>query len=290
VCDLASVNLTKWDEFKDNEEFIELSLLFLDCNLEQYIEDASGKIGFESAINFAKKARLLGLGVLGWHTYLQSKMIPFNSLTSKAWIRKIGTKFQVDGNNYNRKWGEILGNPEWCDYNRNTTLFAIAPTTTNSLVSGGVSQGIEPIICNAWVQKSAKGTFIRKNKHFQKLMQKKYKEYDTELLWNDIMVKHQGSVQHLDFLTNDEKEVFLTAYELNQLELVKNAAIWQQYVDQGISLNLFFPADVDPKWFNKVHLTAWEEGIKSLYYVRTESILSRNMKSSTFSDCLHCEG
>jgi ribonucleoside-diphosphate reductase alpha chain len=121
-------------------------------------------------------------------------------------------------------------------------------------------------------------------------MQKKYKEYDTESLWNDIMVRHQGSVQHLDFLTDDEKEVFLTAYELNQLELVKNAAIWQQYVDQGISLNLFFPADVDPKWFNKVHLTAWEEGIKSLYYVRTESILSRNMKSSTFSDCLHCEG
>lgn len=290
VCDLASLNLSKWDEFKDDPEIIELSLLFLDCNLELYINEANGKIGFECAVNFAQKARSLGLGVLGWHTLLQSKMIPFNSISSRGFIKKITSKLQNDGIFYNEKWGKILGNPEWCDSNRNTTLFAIAPTTTNSLVSGGVSQGIEPIVSNAWVQKSAKGTFIRKNRHFQRLIQKKYKEFDTDELWNEIMVKYQGSVQHLDFLTEEERDVFLTAYEINQLELVKSAALWQQVIDQGISLNLFFPADVDPKWCNKVHLTAWEEGLKSLYYVRTESILSRNMKSSTFSDCLYCEG
>lgn len=289
VCDLASVNLSKWFEFKDDVDFIENSLLFLDVNLEEYIENAKGKIGFDCAVRFSEKARALGLGVLGWHTLLQSKQIPFNSFSARALIKQIGNKFQNDGNIYNKKWGEILGSPEWCDENRNSTLYAFAPTTTNALVSGGVSQEIEPIVCNAWIQKSAKGTFIRKNKHFQKLMQKKYKEFDTEQFWNSIMVEYKGSVQHLEFLTEEEKEVFLTAYEINQLELVKNAALWQQFIDQGISLNLFFPSDVDPKWMNKVHLTAWEEGLKTLYYVRTESILSREMKGSTFSDCLYCE-
>lgn len=289
VCDLASVNLSKWNEWKDDVEFIESCLLFLDVNLEEYIESAQSRIGFDAAVKFSQKARALGLGVLGWHTFLQSKQIPFNSFSARGLIKQIGTKLQSEGNIYNKKWGEILGHPEWCDENRNSTLFAIAPTTTNSLVSGGVSQGIEPIVCNAWIQKSAKGTFIRKNRHFQKLMQKKYKEFDNEQFWNSIMVEFKGSVQHLDFLTEEEKEVFLTAYEINQLELVKNAASWQQFIDQGISLNLFFPSDVDPKWLNKVHLTAWEEGLKTLYYVRTESILSREMKGSTFSDCLYCE-
>ena len=290
VCDLASVNLAKWDEWKDDTEFIELSLLFLDVNLQEFIVNAKTAIGFEHAVRFAEKSRALGLGVLGWHTLLQSKSIPFNSIAARGLINKIGLKFHSEGQLYNKKMGLLLGNPEWCDENRNTTLFAIAPTTTNSLVSGGVSQGIEPIICNSWVQKSAKGTFVRKNKHFQKLIEEKYAEHNTDEFWDSIMTKYKGSVQHVPFLTDHEKEVFLTSYEINQLELVKNAAVWQKYIDQGISLNLFFPADVDPKWLNKVHLTAWEEGVKTLYYVRTESILSRNMKGSTFSDCLYCEG
>lgn len=290
VCDLASLNLSKWDEWKDDPEFIENCLLFLDVNLEEFIEKAKDINGFEKAVNFASRSRMLGLGVLGWHTLLQSKNLPFNSIPSQGLIRKIAGKMKTDGNVYNKKWGKILGNPEWCDENRNIALFAIAPTTTNSLVSGGVSQGIEPLICNAWVQKSAKGTFIRKNKFFETLMETKYPDKNTEQFWNALMSDYKGSVQELDFLTESEKEVLLTAYEINQLELVKCAAIWQQYIDQGISLNLFFPADVDPKWLNKVHLTAWEEGVKTLYYVRTESILSRNMKGSTFSDCLYCEG
>jgi ribonucleoside-diphosphate reductase alpha chain len=290
VCDLASLNLTKWQEWKDENNFIENCLLFLDVNLEEFIIQASAINGFQKATNFAKRSRMLGLGVLGWHTLLQSKNIPFNSIAARGLIKQIAGKMKYDGELYNKKWGGLLGSPEWCDENRNISLFAIAPTTTNSLVSGGVSQGIEPIICNTWVQKSAKGTFIRKNKYFQRLIERKYKEYNTEQFWNSLMVEYKGSVQHLDFLTDDEKEIFLTAYEINQLELVKSAGIWQQYIDQGISLNLFFPSDVDPKWLNKVHLTAWQEGIKTLYYVRTESILSRTMKGSTFSDCLYCEG
>lgn len=289
VCDLASLNLTKWDEFKGNEEFIEDCLLFLDVNLEEFISSAKGVPGFKNSVRFAEKSRALGLGVLGWHTLLQQKKYPFVSLATRGLANQIGSYMSKAGKAYNEKWGIILGNPEWCDSNRNTTLFAIAPTTSNSLVSGGVSQGIEPIVANAWIQKSAKGTFIRKNKQFQKLIERKYSEYNTQQFWDHLTTDLKGSVQTLHFLTEEEKELFLTAYEINQLELVKQAAIWQKYIDQGISLNLFFPADVEGKWLNKVHLTAWEEGIKTLYYVRTESITSRDMKGNTFSDCVFCE-
>jgi ribonucleoside-diphosphate reductase alpha chain len=290
VCDLASINMIYIDEIMKDPEFIELSLLFLDTNMSYFISQAKGKAGFGNAVRFAEKSRLLGLGILGWHTYLQKKKTPFVSLQSRALSNRIGSWMKDQGEAYNKKYGKILGKPEWCDENRNLALFAIAPTTTNSLVSGGVSQGLEPIVANAWVQQSAKGTFIRRNHNFERLISKKYSEHNTFEFWNKLAVEHKGSCQWCDFLTDEEREVFLTAYEINQLELVKQAAIWQKYVDQGISLNLFFPADVEPKWFNKVHYTAWEEGLKSLYYVRTESILSRDMKGSTFEECIFCEG
>ena len=290
VCDLSSLNLAKWDEWKNDKELVELSLLFLDTNLEEFIVNAKGKKGLTNAVKFAEKARAIGLGVLGLATLLQSKMTPFISIQTRGLINTIANKLYNEGQEYNLKYGKLLGNPEWCDENRNLTLFAIAPTTTNSLISGGVSQGIEPIICNAYVQKSAKGTFLRKNPHFEKLLKNKYEQYNTSEVWNNIAVEYKGSVQHLPFLTDEEKEVFLTAYEINQLELIKNAALWQKKIDQGISLNLFFPSDVEPKWLNKCHITAWEEGIKALYYVRTDSILSKDMKSSTFDDCVFCEG
>lgn len=290
VCDLASLNMDRYDEWKRNHAFIEDALLFLDVNLEEFIQVARNKKGYESSVRFAKQSRALGLGVLGWHTYLQKRNIPFISLAARGLINEIGKRMKTEGENYNRKWGKLLGTAPWCDENRNTTLFAIAPTTTTSLVMGGVSQGIEPIVANAFVQKSAKGTFIRKNRQFEQLMKQKYPEHNSEAFWTRLAVDLKGSVQGLEFLTAEERETFLTAYEINQLELVKNAAAWQKYIDQGISLNLFFPADVDPKWFSKCHMTAWEEGIKSLYYVRTESILSRNMTQNTFSDCVFCEG
>lgn len=290
VCDLASINMIYIDEIMKDPEFIELSLLFLDTNMSYFISQAESKPGFGNAVRFARKSRLLGLGILGWHTYLQKKKTPFVSLQSRALSNRIGSWMKDQGEAYNKKYGKLLGKPEWCDENRNLALFAIAPTTTNSLVSGGVSQGLEPIVANAWVQQSAKGTFIRRNHNFERLISKKYSEHNTFEFWNKLAVEHKGSCQWCEFLTPEEKEVFLTAYEINQLELVRQAAIWQKYVDQGISLNLFFPADVEPKWFNKVHYTAWEEGLKSLYYVRTESILSREMKGSTFEDCVFCEG
>jgi ribonucleoside-diphosphate reductase alpha chain len=288
VCCISSTNLIHWDAIKKDKEYFEYAYLFLDVNLEEFIANARGKRGFENAIRFAEKSRAIGLGVLGFHSLLQSKMAPFVSLQARGIISEIGKKMREDGNAYNKKYGEILGNPEWCDENRNLTLQAIAPTTTNSLISGGVSQGIEPIVANSFIQKSAKGTFIRKSKYFEKLIKEKYPEKDTFEFWKEIEEVYKGSVQHLDFLTEEEKEVFLTAYEINQLELIRNASIWQQYIDQGISLNLFFPADVSPKWFSKCHIEAWKMGIKTLYYVRTESILSRNMSNNTFSDCTLC--
>lgn len=288
VCCISSINLIHWDEIKRDKEFFEYAYLFLDVNLEEFIANARNKRGFENAIRFAEKSRAIGLGVLGYHSYLQSKMVPFVSLQARGIISDIGKRISADGNIYNKKYGQILGCPEWCDENRNLTLQAIAPTTTNSLISGGVSQGIEPIVANSFIQKSAKGTFIRKSKYFEKLISEKYPEHNTFEFWKSIEEDYKGSVQHLDFLTADEKEVFLTAYEINQLELIRNASLWQKYIDQGISLNLFFPADVNPKWFSKCHIEAWKMGIKTLYYVRTESILSRNMKSDTFSDCIMC--
>lgn len=288
VCGISSINLIYWDKIKHDKEFLEYCYLFLDVNLEEFIENAKNSIGFENAINFTKKSRAIGLGVLGFHTLLQNKMIPFVSLQSRGLISEIGKKLQNEGIIYNKKYGELLGSPEWCDENRNLTLNAIAPTTTNSIISGGVSQGIEPIVANAFIQKSAKGTFIRRNRSFEKLLKKKYPEKDTPEIWKEIEENYKGSIQHLDFLTSEEKEVFLTAYEINQLELIRNASIWQKYIDQGISLNLFFPSDVNPKWFSKCHIEAWEMGIKTLYYVRTESILSRNMKNNTFSECVLC--
>ena len=169
-------------------------------------------------------------------------------------------------------------------------MFAIAPTTTTSLVQGGVSQGIEPIVSNSWIQKSANNTFIRYNNQFKHLVETKYPEYNTAEFWEDMATTHQGSVQHLDWLTELEKEVFLTAYEINQLELVNNVALWQKYIDQGISCNLFFQPGTDAKWVNKVHLNAWEKGLKSLYYVRTDSILNQYMGENSFKDCVFCEG
>jgi len=290
VCDLASVNIAKYDEWKNDNDFIEHALLFLDVNLQEFIENAKNVEGFENAVRFAEKSRLLGLGWLGFHAYLQQNNIPFISFATKNLIKAIGSKLKKEGDVYNKKYGKLLGAPEWCDTNRNLCLFAIAPTTTTSLVMGGVSQGIEPIIANAFIQKSSKGTFIRRNKNFEKLIREKYPEKDTPEFWNTIETTYKGSVQHCEFLTDLEKEVYLTAYEINQLELVKQAAIMQQYVDQGISLNLFFPSDVEGKWLSNVHLEAWKQGLKTLYYLRTESIASRNMNSSTFNDCYYCEG
>ena len=289
VCCLSSLNLAKYREWENNPDFIKHCILFLDCVMEEFIEGAKGTKGFENAVRFAQKSRALGLGVLGWHTLLQKENLPFISFAARGLINRIGKKLQSEVWEASRELTKTFDIPEWCIDNRHTHCTAIAPTTTNSLIQGGVSQGIEPIVSNYFVQKSAKGTFIRKNPQFQKLIETKYPQHNTQEMWTTVR-DAKGSVQHLQFLTDAEKEVFLTAYEINQLELVKSVGVWQKYIDQAISTNLFFPADVPSKWVNQVHLEAWKQKLKTLYYIRTESIASRTMKSDTFSDCVYCEG
>jgi ribonucleoside-diphosphate reductase alpha chain len=288
VCCLSSLNVARYKDWQDHTSFIQDVILFLDCVMEDFITRAKNLVGFENAVRFAEKLRPLGLGVLGWHTFLQNEGLPFISLGARGYINKIGKKLKEEGERASRQLGKTLGIPEWCDDSRNSMLFAIAPTTSNSLLSGGVSQGIEPLIANAWVQKSAKGTFLRKNRTLEALLQ--VKEQDTDETWESIQ-KNNGSVQQLSFLTEEEKEVYLTAVEINQLDLIDFASVWQGHIDQGISLNLFFPADVNPKFYNQCHISAWQKGIKTLYYVRSESVAARNLRANTFSEsCKFCEG
>jgi ribonucleoside-diphosphate reductase alpha chain len=145
---------------------------------------------------------------MGWHTYLQDKDLPFISITSKNLMEEIGSYMKTKGDEYNIKYGKIFGSPEWCDFNRNLCLFAIAPTTNTALVLGGVSQEIEPIVCNAWIQKSAKGTFIRRNSRLVRLMETKYLEHNNEEFWNNLAIKYKGSIQNFSFFTDDEKRYF----------------------------------------------------------------------------------
>jgi len=185
---------------------------------------------------------------------------------------------------------ELYGEPLWCAGTglRNTHLRAVAPTVSNSKLSGNVSPGIEPWAANVFTEQSAKGTFIRKNPTLEKLLRKKGK--NNKDVWNKIL-EDGGSVQDLDFLTDEEKDVYKTFKEINQLELVKQAGIRQQFIDQSVSLNLAFPKEATPKWINKVHMEAWKRGIKTLYYMRTESVLRGDIAAKALDEnCMACDG
>jgi ribonucleoside-diphosphate reductase alpha chain len=239
------------------------------------------------------------LGVLGWHTYLQEKGIPFEGLLAQFETRKIFSQIKIESERASMALAEIYGEPLWCVGTgmRNTHLRAIAPTVSNSKLGGNVSPGIEPWAANVFTEQSAKGTFIRKNPSLKKLL-RKYK-LDNEKTWGKIL-KDGGSVQGLKELDkimvgkyNDipAKEVFKTFKEINQLELVNQAGIRQQYIDQSVSLNLAFPSVASPKWVNKVHMEAWKKGIKTLYYMRTESVLRGDIADQAMDeDCLACDG
>ena len=239
----------------------------------------------------AKKGRALGLGVLGWHTFLQSKGLPFNSVASTAWTNTIFSQIRSEAEAASRKLAEEYGEPEWCRGTgmRNTHLLAIAPTVSNSTISGGVSAGIEPIPANIYTFNSNKGTFIRKNPVLEKYLEEK--GHSTEEVWQQIL-RDRGSVANLpeDIMPVEDKEVFLTFAEINQLGLVEQAGIRQKYIDQAMSLNLAFDPTDSPKFINLVHMTAWKLGIKTLYYLRTDSVINGDIGSRTSEDCLSCDG
>ena len=297
VCCLSSLNLAKYEEWK-NTNIIHDAIWFLDGVLEEFIQRAKYRYGFENAVRSAEKGRALGLGVLGWHTYLQDKGIPFEGLLAQFETRRIFSQIKIESERASRGLAETYGEPLWCRGTgmRNTHLRAIAPTVSNSKLSGNVSPGIEPWAANIFTEQSAKGTFIRKNPTLKKILRKH--KLDNEKIWNKIL-QDGGSIQGikaLDKITYGShdipvKEIFKTFKEINQLELVNQAGIRQQYIDQSVSLNLAFPSVATPKWINKVHLEAWKKGIKTLYYVRTESVLRGDIAQQAMDEnCLACDG
>lgn len=317
VCCLSSVNLAKYDEWKDTD-LIYTATWFLDGVLEEFIQRAKYMRGFENSVRSAEKGRALGLGVLGWHTYLQDRNIPFDSLTGQFETRKIFSQIKIESERASRDMATEYGEPLWCVGTgmRNSHLRAIAPTVSNSKLSGNVSPGIEPWAANVFTEQTAKGTFIRKNNTLERFLD--HADLNTKYVWDKIL-EDGGSVQGIDMLDGwygkhgtvgdyinqeqfdaldkiqqDEytpiKEVFLTFKELNQMELVKQAGVRQQYIDQAVSLNLAFPKEATPKFINQVHLEAYKQGVKTLYYMRTESVLRGDIATRATIDCLACDG
>jgi ribonucleoside-diphosphate reductase alpha chain len=298
VCCLSSLNLAKYHEWKDSNLIYD-SVWFLDGVLEEFIQNAKNRRGFENSVRSAEKGRALGLGVLGWHTYLQQKGLPFEGLLAQYETRRIFSQIKIESERASMALAETFGEPLWCVGTgmRNTHLRAIAPTVSNSKLAGNVSPGIEPWAANVFTDQSAKGTFIRKNPTLVNELNKL--NLNTEKVWDQIL-KDGGSIQGIKKLdkvmvgpSNDIpiKEVYKTFKEINQLELVNQAGIRQQYIDQSVSLNLAIPSQADPKFINKVHLEAHKKGIKTLYYMRTESVLRGDIAEQAMSeDCMGCDG
>jgi len=297
VCVLSSLNLARYDEYRDwrsprsNRSVPEIAVHLLDAVVSEFIRKGENKVGLGRAVRFAEKSRALGLGTMGLHTLYQKRGLPFKSNDARAlnieshrWIREEAEKAS-------RVLAVRFGEPDWCGGSglRHTHLTAVAPTRTNSVISGAFSQGIEPIDSNYFVAKQAKGTFVRKNPVLEQLF---CDRGIPESVWDEIL-QAKGSVQELDCLTEQEKEIFLTAREIDQFELVKQAADRQQFICQGQSLNLFVDPESDAAYIFRLHLSAWKNGLKSLYYLKSSSLLAKkNVVPAllvTRADCPWCD-
>lgn len=286
VCVLSSLNLSKYDEWKTwrgpvtGKTVPELGIYFLDAIVSEFIHKAERIPSMGRAIRFAKKSRSLGLGTMGLHALYQSRGLPFNSRAARTlnvevhgWIDDMTLKASQD---MAREYGE----PEWCEGNgvRHATRIAIAPTKTNSVICGAVSEGIEPLTANLFVASNAKGTFVRRNPYLEKHLEAI--GHNTQDVWDSIL-DERGSVQHLDFLSPHAKDVFKTAREIDQFELVKQAADRQQHVCQGQSLNLFVDPEESAANLLRLHLSAWKAGVKSLYYLKSSSLQVKKSQSKS---------
>jgi len=284
VCDLASLNDLYYDDWKDTD-CVEVITFLLDAAMTEFIEKAS-KIKFlERATNFAKEHRALGIGRLGYHSKLQTDMIPFESLDARELNIKIQKTIQEQSLNASKKLFEYFGGCKYSEelQQRNTTLQAIAPTTSSAFIKQ-VSQSIEPWNSNLFTKDLAKGKFTIKNKILEKIL--KSKQLDTDEIWDSIR-KNQGSILHIAELSDLEKLVFKTAREISQDEIILQAAQRQKYIDQGQSINLFITADTSPKEVNQLMLKAHDLGLKSLYYQHNISAASEFAKN--FNECISCE-
>lgn len=295
ICCLSSLNVARWDEWKDYKfengmTLPELTCWFLEGVLQEFIDRSKNVKFMENTYRSAMKGRAIGIGVLGWHTFLQEKNIPFAGLQASSYTRIMSQFIEEGALKASRDQAIEYGEPEWCKGTglRHTHHLAIAPTVSNANISGGVSPSIEPIPANVFNLKTAKGTFIKKNPTLERLLESK--GYNIDSIWEQIS-KDKGSVMGLPdhILSDEEKEIFLTFKEINPYEIIRQNGIRQKHIDQAISLNLTFDPSDSPKYISEVHKLAWKEGIKTLYYMRSESILRGDNLQRT-ADCISCEG
>ena len=288
VCDLSSLNLAKWDEIKETDA-VQTLVYFLDAVMSEFIDKTEGMQFMEAPRRFAINQRALGVGVLGWHSLLQSKMIAFESFEAKLLNVEIWKFIREKADKATEELATLFWRApiyEGSEYNRrNTTTLAVAPTTSSSFILGQVSPSIEPENSSYYVKDLAKGKFTYKNPYLKDLL--KSKDRDDDITWKYIL-SHGGSVQHLDFLSEDEKNVFKTFGEISQKEIVIQAAQRQKYIDQSQSLNLMVPHDAKPKEVNELLIFGWEQGIKTFYYQRSSSPSQKLARSITA--CKSCEG
>jgi ribonucleoside-diphosphate reductase alpha chain len=296
VCVLSSLNLSRYDEYKDwkspttGRTVPQLAIHLLDAVVSEFIRKAKDKVGLGRSVRFAEKSRALGLGTMGLHTLYQKRGLPFASkearelnIETHRWIRE-------QSEIASRELAQRFGEPEWCVGSgmRHTHLLAVAPTRTNSVISGAFSQGVEPIDSNYFVAKQAKGTYVRKNPVLEQLL---CERGVSPQIWDKIL-ESKGSIQDLNIFSEAEKEIFKTAREIDQFELIKQAADRQKFICQGQSLNLFVDPESDPAYIMRLHLSAWKMGLKSLYYLKSSSLLTKKREKSTQvvtkADCPWC--
>ena len=285
VCCLSSMNLLHFDEWYETDA-VKLMVYFLDTVMEEFIEKASEIKFMERAVTFAKKHRALGLGRLGWHSYLQSKMIAFESLEAKLYNVKIAKFIKEESYKASAELAEMFGEPEMLKGygRRNTTLNADAPTKSSAFILGQVSESNEPAKANYYIKDLAKIKFTVKNSHLEKILEEKGK--NTQDVWNSILM-NAGSVQHLEFLSDHEKLVFKTFAEISQREVIIQASQRQKYIDQGQSLNLMVHPSIPTKDVNALILEAEELGIKALYY--QYSVNAAQAFTRDILNCVSCE-
>ena len=285
VCNLSSLNLERWDSMS-NTDAVETLVYFLDAVMSEFIEKTEGVKFMEAPRKFAINQRALGVGVLGWHSLLQSKLIAFESMEAKLLNIDIWKTIRQKADQATQELAQIFGEPELLKGygRRNSTTLAVAPTTSSSFILGQVSPSIEPLNSNYFTKDLAKGKFTFKNPYLYSLL--KEKNMNTPEIWRDIL-SHGGSVQHLSFFTQEEKNIFKNFGEIPQKEIVIQAAQRQKYIDQGQSLNIMVPANTKPKDINELMIFAWEQGIKSLYYQRSSNPSQELARS--INACSTCE-
>jgi ribonucleoside-diphosphate reductase alpha chain len=287
VCCLSSMNALHYDEWKDTDA-VETLTYFLDAVMEEFIEEAEGTQFMERPVKFAKRHRAIGIGVLGWHSYLQSEMIPFNSMEAMNKNSQIFQTIKEKSYKASEELAEKFGEPEVLEGygRRNTTTMSVAPTKSSSIILGQVSPSIEPLKANYFVRDGAKLKSTQKNRFLEAILEERGK--NEREIWDSIAQK-DGSVQHLDCLTGEEKEVFKTFSEIPQMAIINQAAQRQKYIDQAQSINISLdPAEVPLEDINELYIQAWKKGVKSLYYQK--SVNAAQKFSRNILECKACEG